>query len=164
MYNTSYKKQLRNTENLNMLPPSNDNHEEGEVPTDLSKNADITALLMELVKIRTQLPVRRYLTRTESADYLAIGVEAFIALKIPFCNLSQNSKRWDVKDIINYMDNNKTSDSVQNSVNPTQRRGRVKCEYTKEKAHRDGGQRGMTTAEFDVAKVLELPTKKRQRH
>jgi len=100
-----------------------------------------------------QLPVRRFLSRTEAAQYLGIGKDTFLALDIPSCRLGPRLKRWDVEDIDEFVHNTKTSDSARISENPKQIGGR-KCVSTRERAHRTGGQLGKTRMDDDIAELL----------
>ncbi len=110
-----------------------------------------------------QLPVRRFLSRTESAKYLGIGIDMFRALEIPSYNLAKRLERWDVKEIDDFVINSRNSDSARISESPKQI-GERKCKSIKEKVHRNGGQRGMTKMDDDIAELLELPIRKTPKH
>ncbi len=131
------------------------------MPSGLIANNDNAARIFELDTSRSQLPARKFLTRTEAAQYLNIGVDAFLALKIPYYNLAQRTLRWDVDEIIDFIHENKSSDATRTTTNPKPIGKRNKCKSLKEKAHRNGGRRGRAKMDSEIAEVLEFPTKKK---
>ena len=104
--------------------------------------------------IETAIPPRRYLNRVEAAAWLGVGVDTFDGLKIPFFDLGPRSRRWDVVDIISFMEDTLRCDSARTS----DKRRRQPCDSTNEKTHLYGGSRGSTRTESDIAEVLELTT------
>ena len=58
------------------------------------------------------LPPRRYLTREEAAGWLGVCVDTFLSLGIPFVDLGPRCKRWDVVDIEDYAEQNKSGNSA----------------------------------------------------
>ncbi len=105
--------------------------------------------------LSTTIPPRRYLNREEAAAWLGVGVDTFMGFDIPYCDFGPRCKRWDIVDIVAYAEQNKRCDSAR--ISATQK-GRQTCESTSETTHRNGGFRGTTRTESDIAEVLELKT------
>ena len=102
-----------------------------------------------------QVPQRRFLTRSEAAEWLKVSVDTFMSFGIPYCNLGPRCQRWDVLDIVAFVVEAKVGDSARTNASE-QRKGQRTCVSTSVKAHRTGGQHGTTRTESDIAKVLEL--------
>jgi len=105
--------------------------------------------------LKTNIPTRRYLNREEAAAWIGVSVDTFMTFGIPYSDLGPRCKRWDIVDIEDYLNDNKSSDSARTSQ--TKRR-RQSCDSTNAKTHNVGGFRGATGMESDFAEVLELPT------
>jgi hypothetical protein len=106
----------------------------------------------------SQLPLRRFLTRKEAADWLSVSVDTFVGFGIPYCDLGPRCKRWDVLDIEAFVSETKQGDSARTTAKE-QRKGQTQCNFTNETAHRTGGSLGTTRMESDIAELLELPIK-----
>ena len=105
--------------------------------------------------IKANIPPRRFLNREEAARWLGVSVDTYMNFNIPFVDLGPRCKRWDVVDIVQYANDNKSCDSARTS---DQKRRRQSCESTNAKIHQVGGSLGTTRMESDFAEVLELPT------
>lgn len=99
------------------------------------------------------IPPRRYLNRDEAAAWLGVSVDTFSIMDIPYCDFGPRLKRWDIVDIEDYANDNKSCDSARTSK--TKRR-RQTCDSTNVKVHRNGGQLGTTRKVEDSAKALGL--------
>ena len=104
----------------------------------------------------SNIPPRRYLSREEAAKWLGVSVETFMGFGVPYCDFGPRSRRWDLVDIIDYAEHNKTCDSARTSQ--TMRR-RQQCESTNAKAHPTGGQLGTTRTVDATARALGLEIK-----
>ncbi len=103
------------------------------------------------------LPTRRFLSQREAEDWLGVCVDTFRTFQIPYYELGDRGKRWDV-DEIRFFVQTKRRDSARTPANHQQKE-RQKCVYSKGAAHRIGGSRGTTRTESEIAEVLELPIK-----
>lgn len=101
------------------------------------------------------IPPRRYLNRDEAATWIGVSIDTFMSFGIPFSDLGPRCKRWDIVDIEDYLNNNKSCNSARTSDN---QRRRQTCNSTNEKILPVGGSRGATRTESDFAEVLELTT------
>jgi hypothetical protein len=100
------------------------------------------------------LPTRRFLSQRESADWLGVCVDTFRAFQIPYYELSDRGKRWDV-DEIRFFVQTKRRDSARTPANHQQKKGQI-CVSPKGKARRIGGSHTTTRAASGIAEVLEL--------
>ncbi|MBT7943269.1 MAG: hypothetical protein HN719_07935 [Alphaproteobacteria bacterium] len=105
--------------------------------------------------LKANIPLRRYLNREEAAAWIGVSVDTFMNFGITYSDLGPRCKRWDIVDIQDYLNDNKSCDSARTS--DTKRR-RQSCDSTNAKIHQVGGSRGLTRMESDFAEVLELPT------
>ena len=99
------------------------------------------------------LPTRRYLNREEAAGWLAVCVDTFLSLDIPFVDLGPRCRRWDVVDIEAHAEQNKSCNSARTSA---QQKGQQLCVSTNEKVHQNGGPIGQTRKVAASAKALGL--------
>ena len=107
--------------------------------------------------LRCPLPTRRYLSQKEAADWLGVCVDTFKAFQIPYYELGDRGKRWDVDEIRLFVQT-KRRDSARTPAT-YQQKERQKCVSSKGGAHRIGGSRGAIRTESEIAEVLELPIK-----
>ena len=105
--------------------------------------------------LKTNIPPRRYLNREEAAAWIGVSVDTFMTFSIPYSDLGPRCKRWDIVDIEDYLNDNKSRDSARTS---NTKRRRQSCVSTNGKIHQTGGSCGATGMESDFAEVLELPT------
>jgi hypothetical protein len=101
------------------------------------------------------LPTRRYLTQKEAADWLGVCVDTFKSFQIPYYELGDRGKRWDVDEIRSFVQTRRR-DSARTPANHQQKEGQ-KCVSSKGRAHRIGGSHGMAKTASDIAEVLDLP-------
>ena len=101
------------------------------------------------------LPVRRFLSRNEAADWLGVSVDTFNRFDIVHVDFGPRCKRWDVVDIVAYAKQNKSCDSARTSATNSQRR-RQPCVSTNARAHNTGGPHGTTNKANATAKALGL--------
>tara|TARA_R110001592_G_C13186417_1_gene751678 strand:+ start:8546 stop:8902 length:357 start_codon:yes stop_codon:yes gene_type:complete len=104
------------------------------------------------LKLKGNIPPRRYLSRDEAAGWLGVSTDTFSRFDIPYVDLGPRCRRWDIVDIVAFADDNKRCDSARTS----DQRRRQTCVSTNAKAHRNGGLRGTTGTASDIAEVLEL--------
>ena len=102
--------------------------------------------------IETTIPERLYLTREEAAAWLSVAVDTFSALGIPYCDLGPRMRRWNIIDIIAFMDDTRQCDSAQTS----DMRRRQQCVSSNATAQPTGGHHGTTRKVEDTAKALGL--------
>jgi len=105
--------------------------------------------------LKANIPLRRYHNREEAAAWIGVSVDTFMTFGIPYNDLGPRCKRWDIVDIEDYLNDNKSCDSARTSQAS---RRRQKCNSTNEKTLPNGGLRGGTRTESDFAEVLGLPT------
>jgi len=103
------------------------------------------------------LPTRCFLSQKEAADWLGVCVDTFKAFQIPYYELGDRGKRWDV-DEIRFFVQTKRRDSARTPA-IYQQKERQKCVSPKGKTPHSGGSRGTTKTESEIAEVLELPIK-----
>ena len=102
---------------------------------------------------QANIPPRRYLNHEESAAWIGVYVETFMAFGILYSGLEPRCKRWDVVDIEDYRNDNKSCDSARTSDN---QRRRQQCVSTNKKIHQAGGSHGVTRKVADTARALGL--------
>ena len=103
--------------------------------------------------LKANIPPRRYLNREEAAAWIGVSVDTFMAFGIPYSDLGPRCKRWDIVDIEDYLNDNKSCDSARTS---DMKRRRQTCISTNAKAHPSGGQLGTTRKVADSARALGL--------
>tara|TARA_R110000782_G_scaffold269707_2_gene368339 strand:- start:377 stop:733 length:357 start_codon:yes stop_codon:yes gene_type:complete len=104
------------------------------------------------LKLKGDIPPRRYLSRDEAAGWLGVSTDTFSRFDIPYVDLGPRCRRWDIVDIVAFADDNKRCDSARTS----EQRRRQTCVSTNAKARPSGGLRGTTGTASDIAEVLEL--------
>jgi hypothetical protein len=62
---------------------------------------------------QANIPPRRYLNRDEAATWIGVSVDTFMSFENPFNDLGPRCKRWDIVDIEDYLNDNKSCDSTQ---------------------------------------------------
>lgn len=102
--------------------------------------------------IEAPIPERRYLTREEAALWLSVSVDTFSSLGIPYCDLGPRIRRWNIVDIIAFMDDTRQCDSAQAS----DMRRRQQFVSSNATAQPIGGHHGTTRKVEDTAKALGL--------
>ncbi len=103
------------------------------------------------------LPTRVFLNQKEAADWLGVSVDTFRNFQIPYYELGNRSKRWDVDEIRLFVQNRRR-DSARTPANNQQKERQI-CVSPKGRAPRIGGPRGTTRAVSGIAEVLGLPIK-----
>jgi hypothetical protein len=103
--------------------------------------------------LKANIPLRRYLNREEAAAWIGVSVDTFMNFGIPYSDLGPRCKRWDIVDIQDYLNDNKSCDSARTS---DLMRRRQSCDSTNAKARRNGGRPGTTRKVEDTARALGL--------
>jgi len=104
------------------------------------------------LKLKGDIPPRRYLSRDEAAAWLGVSADTFSALGILYVDLGPRCRRWDIVDIVAFADDNKRCDSARTS----NERKRQSCVSSNAKAHPSGGHPGTTRKVDDTARALGL--------
>lgn len=107
---------------------------------------------LAIEKMHSPPSEKQYLTRKEAADWLSISGDTFSALGIPYCDLGPRLRRWDIVDIVAFVDDTKRCDSARTS----DQRRRQSCVSSNATAHHTGGHHGTTRKVEDTAKALGL--------
>lgn len=106
----------------------------------------------QALKLKGDIPPRRYLSRDEAAAWLGVSPDTFSGLGILYVDIGPRCRRWDIVDIVAFADDNKRCDSARTS----NERKRQTCVSSNAKAHRTGGQPGTTRTVNATARALGL--------
>jgi len=107
------------------------------------------------LKINTTIPPRRYLSREEAAAWLGVSVDTFNTFDIPYCDPGPRLRRWDVVDMVHFVNDTKSYDSARTST----MRKRQQCDSTNAKDHPSIGSIGETRTVNATARALGMKIK-----